>query len=306
MRNGPITVALLLLSGCFGTPDLPSLSDVELDQNAPTSSIISDGKPEAQTLAEELKSVDTPAEVQALPKPEKPRRGLFALFSRRDKQDATPAEDTGLPAAKEPAPDAPASGQQEQIAAVAPEETEAMPKVRRGLFGPRRSKAAQASQIPPGTLLPFGEIAVACGVRGRALGKEVDRYPVRGKGYRLYDSNPGSTTPRTHYITGFKDGCPRQFTAGLALIGSPILHEYMRYDRSNKDLPFTEADKAYERIKGRVCGVSRGKPCSEKQAIALEKGMAFVTVYERFGGNARWEEILLHKGKIAASSMRTR
>jgi hypothetical protein len=160
--------------------------------------------------------------------------------------------------------------------------------------------------IEPGTVLPFGDIGVVCGVRGRALGKEVDRFPAKGKGYRLYDSNPSSTLPRTHFLTGFKDGCARQFTASLVLIGSPVLHEQMRYDPSNNDIPVTEADKAYERIKRRICKVSKGEPCPEKHVAALEKGMAFVTLYERFGGNASWEEVLLHNGQIAGTSLRKR
>lgn len=176
-------------------------------------------------------------------------------------------------------------------------------KPRRGLFGSRRSHQPD-TVIEPGTVLPFGEIGVVCGVRGRDLGKQVDRFPPKGRGYRLYDSNPSSRLPRTQYLTGFKDGCARQFTASLVMMGSPVLHEKMRYDPGNKGLPVTEADKAYERIKQRICKVSKGQPCPEKYVSALEKGMAFVTLYERFGSNAIWEEILLYKGRVAGTSLR--
>ncbi len=359
MRVVGFSVLLLTLAGCLGTPQLPTLNEVELAEDSASSGLVASPNPASKTVLEELQSVENLPEVPDQPTGDKPRRGLFGLFARNKpdaasgdttvatqkadagaevtetpaKPDATLTEDTVAqtpnPKASDPprrglfglfggkrnsatpeTPDGavvsdakPAVDQDEDvIASLAPEEPR---QPRRGLFGPRRNRGSEPI-VAPGTVLPFGEIGVACGVRGRALGKEVDRFPAKGRGYRLYDSNPSSTTPRTHYLTGFKDGCPRQFTAALAMIGSPVLHEQMRYDQYNKDLPFTDADKAYERIKRRICKVAKGQLCPEERVRALEKGMAFVTLYERFGGNASWEEVLLHEGKIAGSSLRKR
>lgn len=371
MRIFGFSVLLLMLAGCLGTPELPSLDEVELAEDSANSDLVAPDKPAPETVLEELQSVENLPDVPDQATQHKPRRGLFGIFGR-NKADAATEETNAIPdeaaqenaesvtsieegaaaeseevaaqkpeepedgaasvaprrgllglfggkrrnaAAQESEGDAPADAGEENgasdgqsgavVASVEPEDIEEPRRPRRGLFGPRRNRASEPT-VTPGTVLPFGEIGVACGVRGRALGKEVERFPAKGRGYRLYDSNPSSTAPRTHYLTGFKDGCPRQFTAALALIGSPMLHEQMRYDQYNKDLPVTDADKAYERIKRRICKVSNGEHCPEKRVEALEKGMAFVTLYERFGANASWEEILLHEGKVAGSSLRKR
>ncbi len=312
MRVIGFSIALLVLAGCLGTPQTPAIEDASVATASADSGTPADQAPASQDANEAPESDETPTETADQAAPEKPRRGLFGLFVRNKtdgaKEPATEVEQeeaTGTEPAEVPVPnDAPQSGD----AVVADPDIEASDtprKPRRGLFGPRRNNQPD-SVIEQGTVLPFGEIGVVCGLRGRALGKEVDRFPAKGKGYRLYDSNPSSTLPRTHYLTGFKDGCARQFTASLVLIGSPVLHEQMRYDPSNKDIPVTEADKAYERIKRRICKVSKGEPCPEKHVAALEKGMAFVTLYERFGSNASWEEVLLHNGQIAGTSLRRR
>lgn len=312
MRVIGFSIALLVLAGCLGTPQTPAIEDASVATASADSGTPADQAPTSQDANEAPESDEIPTETIDQAAPEKPRRGLLGLFVRNKpdgaKETATEVEQeeaTGTEPAEVPVPkDAPQSGD----AVVADPDIEASDtprKPRRGLFGPRRSNQPD-SVIEQGTVLPFGEIGVVCGLRGRALGKEVDRFPAKGKGYRLYDSNPSSTLPRTHYLTGFKDGCARQFTASLVLIGSPVLHEQMRYDPSNKDIAVTEADKAYERIKRRICKVSKGEPCPEKHVAALEKGMAFVTLYERFGSNASWEEVLLHNGQIAGTSLRRR
>ena len=371
MRVVGFSVLLLTLAGCLGTPQLPSLDEVELAEDSANSDLVAPDKPAPETVLEELQSVENLPDVPDQATQDKPRRGLFGIFGRN--KAAATEEDANTPQGKQVEDDgtmdgpakADATAEPEEVAAqkpeepedeaasvaprrgllglfggkrrnaavqqsegdaltdadeedgasdgqsdtvvasVEPEDIEEPRQPRRGLFGPRRNRTSEPA-VTPGTVLPFGEIGVACGVRGRALGKEVERFPAKGRGYRLYDSNPSSTAPRTHYLTGFKDGCPRQFTAALALIGSPVLHEQMRYDQYNKDLPITDADKAYERIKRRICKVSNGEHCPEKRVEALEKGMAFVTLYERFGANASWEEILLHEGKVAGSSLRKR
>lgn len=304
MRVIGVICALMLLGGCLQTPDTPVSGDGQTtavpDRGESTSAATQVDNSSRETSMDGDETATGQEEAPTVGN-DKPRGGLFGLFGgKRDRAVKTvgqarpdDVEDAGEDSVGEP------TGEADVV-----EPVEEKP-VRRGLFGPRRKQAAEPS-VEPGTVLPFGEIGVACGVRGRALGKEVDRFPVKGKGYRLYDSDPSSTAPRTHYLTGFKDGCPRQFTAALALIGSPVLHEKMRYDPYNKDIRITDADKAYERIKRRICKVSKGEPCPEKRVAALEKGMAFVTLYERFGSNASWEEVLLHNGQIAGSSLRKR
>jgi len=312
MRVIGFSVALLVLAGCLGGPQTAATEDASVVTGNADSGIPADQAPASQDIKEASENDVNPTETVEQAAPQKPRRGLLGLFARNktdgakesvpevEQEEATGAESEEVSVPK----DVSSSG---DAVVVDPDiqVSDTPRKPRRGLFGPRRSDRPD-SVIAPGTVLPFGEIGVVCGLRGRALGKEVDRFPAKGKGYRLYDSNPISTQPRTHYLTGFKDGCARQFTASLVLIGSPVLHEQMRYDPSNKDIAVTEADKAYERIKRRICKVSKGEPCPEKHVAALEKGMAFVTLYERFGSNASWEEVLLHNGKIAGTSLRRR
>jgi len=246
--------------------------------------------PEGQISADE-KTQATPAG--------KPRgKGLFGLFGRKaanNNADQELAELDGTIQTEQESHEA-----EVELAALAT--TTDAPRAKRGLFGPRRSK----STVEAGVQLPFGEVGIACGIRGNALGKEVDRFPQKGKGYRLYDTNPSSTSPRTFFVTGLKDRCPRQFTAAMAMLDTPVLHEQMRYDRYNKSIPMTKTDKVYEGLKQRICKAGRGKPCPESRIEALEKTTAYVSAYPRLGTNANWFEILLNKGKVAASSKRSR
>ncbi|MEL7213775.1 MAG: hypothetical protein AAGK92_14015 [Pseudomonadota bacterium] len=161
-------------------------------------------------------------------------------------------------------------------------------------------------EVPRGTLLPYGTLARVCGLRTADLGTEVARYPERGRGYRLYDTNPSSTGLRTHFLTGFDDNCARQFTAALAIFGGTETHEAVRYDRSNRDLAFTDTDTAYENLKSRICRVGKGKPCSDRRRAALDKDTVFVSVYERFLGNPRWADMLLHDGRVLAKDLKER
>lgn len=149
--------------------------------------------------------------------------------------------------------------------------------------------------VEMGTVLPFGEIAINCAVSGGPLGTRVDA----NGGYTLYDSNPSTTGLRTHYITGFKDNCARQFTAATSLMGDVGTHEVVRYLPSNAKVPFSATDKAYEAIKASFCNAARGRPCGAK-LDRLARSTSFVTAYKTFGENPTWSNILLHNGQVVA------
>lgn len=207
---------------------------------------------------------------------ETPAGGLFAtLFQGR---------------AVTPDVDAEASAElAEGMAAIDPAPSESTQPQRRGL----RALLNAESEEHEG-------MARACEVKGRALGQVVDRMPERGRGFRLHDTAPGSTAPRDFYLTGFDDGCARQFTAALALLGQPAMHELVRYDPMRNAVPYSSVDSAYERVKRRVCGARRGEPCGDNKIAALERNTAFITIYETFGSSGNRTEILLHQGEVLA------
>ena len=323
MRFYVFSALLLILSGCFGTPDLPRLADVDLAEGVPTAGLIAPDVEAPKTAIEELDSVNKPDNFPIKPDqnqgdaaitPDKPRkRGLFGFFGRKAKEDL--GQDVSMDQEPDPVkpemtaakttkmPDAKVT----PVSALSTEDDAVKnPRGKTGLFGPRRNRAAENTEIAPDAALPFGEIGRACGVKGKALGKEIDRFPKKGKGYRLYDSNPSITEPRTFYLTGLKGGCAVQFTAAMAMLDTPVLHEHMRYDKSNKDYALNATDAAYEQIKSRLCKSENGKPCPEKRVSKLEKTTAYVTAYPRFATNAKWFDILIHKGKITSSSTRSR
>ena len=138
-------------------------------------------------------------------------------------------------------------------------------------------------------------MATVCGLPDASLGTPV----ATASGYALYDSSPTVVTPRTQYIDGFPDGCVRQFTAALALFGDVGTHEITRYQPSNAEIPYSETDVAYEAIKTEVCGVASGQPCGAA-LNRLGRDTVFVTVYEAFGTNPSWAEILIHDGEVVA------
>jgi len=340
-----LIVLLALAGCLKTQPDaLPLLADVDVAEDAPSVDMaapadaapLDAAQPEGAKSAGFLSRLFHKTDRVARPKP-RPAGGARALPAAQPASDNGPAASDAAPeenAQAEPAPQkhgllarifgkpavAKASGQTAdtpaapQVAslAVAVEATPKAPKGqqtdqtrRRGLFGPRKPRPAAGLQVPPGTVLPYGTIGIACGISGKALGKQVDRYPERGRGYKLYDTAPGNPGPHTQFLTGFKDGCPRQFTAALALLGAPSQHEALRYDISSKTLKFSSADIAYEKLKRRICKVSRGKPCGRRSA-AMDRAAAFLTYYENFGGNARWGEALLYGGDILASDLQSR
>ncbi|UWR14575.1 hypothetical protein [Sulfitobacter sp. M368] len=186
---------------------------------------------------------------------------------------------------------------------------EETPRKRRGLFArvaaPQKDKprtGPDATDVPYGTVLPYGVIARVCEARRKPLGRKVEKANARG--FALFDSNPDSAAPRTFYLTGFPDGCPRQLTAASVLLGAPSLYEQLHYGPAGKHLAYGATDKAYEKVKSRVCGARKGKPCGSKIS-QLEKTTFFVNTYERFGGNARWSELLIHDGEVLAASLKS-
>ena len=150
-----------------------------------------------------------------------------------------------------------------------------------------------AAEAAPGAGLPFGEIERTCGVSAASVGTPV----VSASGYTVYDSKPTSTGQRAHYVDGFTDGCLRQFTAALVLMGDVATHEAVRYQAANRR-PYSGPDTAYEVIKGAFCGVPSGQSCGARLG-ALGRRTVFVTAYPSFSDSDNWVEYLLHEGVVA-------
>ncbi len=206
---------------------------------------------------------------------ERPRRGLLGILGGRAERVTGGDDGTKLAAASEP---------------------------RRGGSAPRPG-APDYREVPPGTALPYGEIARVCNVPTRQLGTKVEGYPDRGSQYVLYDGQSGATSAHSFYLTGFKDNCARTFTAALVIFGSPESYEQIHYGPSGDSQPLSETDKAYEKVKRKVCGVGKGKPCGSRMK-RLARNTVFVSVYERFGSNPRWKNILLHDGEVVAVDLK--
>ena len=173
-----------------------------------------------------------------------------------------------------------------------------------GFLKPKASHDSPKATVQPGEILPFGEVGIACGANKRNMGREVDQFPREGATvWRLFDTDPANTGPRTQFITGFADGCPRQVTAALVMFGAADLHEVLRYSESN-DREWTKADKSYEAIKSATCGVKRKQRCPANKVGLLEKQLAFVSVYPTFGAPKGWLELLLHNGDVMSEEIR--
>ncbi|GAA6190003.1 hypothetical protein NBRC116596_30660 [Litorivita sp. NS0012-18] len=261
-----------------------------------------------------------PALASTPPESAKPaRKGLAALFKRNRNTGAggqeAPLTLAAVPPALAAAPqaDTPSGKASAAPSAEALGDTPAAaPRKGGGFFGklaaaksaaPRRANGPDALAVAYGTQLPYGEIAHICNLPTSAMGKEVASYPERRAKYRLYDSLPGHTTAHTFYMTGFADGCARQFTAALAVFGSASMYERLQYLLPAKQRQKGAADQAYEKVKSKVCGAPRGKPCGNKIGM-LERDTVFVSVYERYGDNARWTNLLLHDGAVLAKDIK--
>ncbi|MGJ8544731.1 MAG: hypothetical protein ACSHWZ_04745 [Sulfitobacter sp.] len=159
-----------------------------------------------------------------------------------------------------------------------------------------------ARDVTFGTVLPFGEIARVCDARGKSLGSKTDKTSARG--FTLYDSAPELTSARTFYLTGFADKCPRQFTAANVLLGAPSLYETLRFSGAGANLPYAETDKAYDKVKSKVCRVGKRKPCGARLG-QMDRDTVFVSAYERYDNNARWKEFLMHDGTALAAAVKS-
>jgi hypothetical protein len=163
-------------------------------------------------------------------------------------------------------------------------------------FGGQQDNPDSADAAPREVkALAFGEMTTRCGMRASDLGVKV----AESGGFALYDSAPSGTGLRPHYVTGFSDGCPQATLAALILTGDVGTHELVRYSSANRRQAYSETDTAYEGIKSKFCGVTRNKPCGRK-LDALARNTLFLSVYERFGGNDTWVEVLLHNGRFVA------
>ncbi|WP_342076801.1 hypothetical protein [Yoonia sp. SS1-5] len=156
-------------------------------------------------------------------------------------------------------------------------------------------------EVTADQVVPYGRIARNCTVSRRDMGKSV----TDASGYTIYDTAPNSTGLRTHFITGFRDGCARQFSGALVITGDVGTHEMVRYADVGLKQPYTITDEAYEVIKGSFCRVARLQPCG-RRIDRLAKTTAFVTVYESFGNNANWSDVLLHRGEVVAKDVNGR
>ncbi|WP_425073808.1 hypothetical protein [Sagittula sp. S175] len=277
-------VAAALGSAVLVDADTPAveLTDVDVAESAPEMAPTAEAE-----IAPEVAAEAAPA-----------KRGLFGFL-----RAGAAAE--GVSAAQ-PTTQSEAEPEVQLAVAVLPEEK---PAQRGGLFGGGRPRAKAGGAPKPGapdfkevafgTTVPYGQIARVCGVSESQLGAKTQSWPERGRGYELRDSAPGSTSARSYYLTGFKDGCARQFTAALVMFGSPETWEQIHYGPAGSSLPVLSTDRAFEDIKARICRVKKGQSCGSKMST-LEKDTVFVSFYERFEDNTRWTNILLHDGEVVA------
>ena len=317
LRQLCVVTAVAGLIGC-GDPlaELDSLSEVDLAESDPVAAALPS---EAEVSREGYFGTEAASPAQntlAQPTAPKKQRGLFGIF--RPAATNVPPKDPASPSVPSDAADvesaikaaeasvSPSEPQDGNVVVAALEPTQTPKKT--GLFGRRvpgaltSTQAADVTDVAYGTVLPYGVIARSCEARRKPLGRKIESATARG--YKLYDSDPDSTGPRTYYITGFADDCPRQLTAANVLLGAPSRYEQLHYGPTGKDLAYGETDKAYDKVKQKVCGVRKGKPCGKKIA-QLDRSTFFVTSYQSFGANARWSEVLIHKGIVLARAMKT-
>lgn len=283
MRNLAALSAMLVLVAC-GDPmaTVPRLADADIP--------------------------DDPEMLSVMPKPEVEAAeggGFLGWLLNGSESEAETAQ-TAEPVV---APDKQLPPEAHGVASRAPE----LPDDKGGLWGlfagggTGQATVTEAALVTPeisrGTVLPYGRIAKVCGMPKKAMGKVVAKFPETRPQHLLYDSAPGNTAPHSFYLTGFKDGCPRQFTASVALFGSVGMHEQLRYGLPAEIQPYSDTDKAYEKVKSRVCGVARKKPCGGK-INRLKSNTVFLSIYENFGGNERWSNLLLHGGQLLAQDIK--
>ncbi len=298
--------ALVLVAGC-GDPleDFDRISDVALaDGVVSAQALPTQAEQEREGFLGTQSAAETTPDV-TLPEPT-PRPGLLGLFTRARENVAVAAARVEAEDGQSEALGAQGDADEVTLAALPAEPDAPTPAARTGgwsLFGGGASaSSAQANDVAFGTVVPYGVIARVCEARGKEMGQKVLKGPA--KGFALYDSAPGTVAARTYYITGFSDGCPRQLTAANVLIGAPALYDMLHYGPAAQDLPYGATDKAYEKVKARVCGVARKKPCGSK-IKRLERTTFFVNAYDSFGNASRWSEALIHDGKVLATAMKS-
>ncbi|MEM9350986.1 MAG: hypothetical protein AAGA47_12060 [Pseudomonadota bacterium] len=263
-------MVVFFLAGCA------ELADLEVVDGAP---------PEGTIEAVEAVSADVPllpSDGAASESAMEPERGFFGRLLERGR------------AAEAASPDGDASMQ--EVASPAPRRG-----VLGGIFGGGSGRGDENGQVR----LAYGDIIPACGTERGALGKEVARYPERGSGYRIYDTNPTTIALREHYITGFKDGCPRKFLAALAIFGGPQIYEATRENDARHETNLTDTDLEYKAIRERVCGAPMGRTCPQRRFQRLEREAVFVSVYRRFGTNPTWADLLIYDGEVVAKDFKS-
>lgn len=312
-----ILCVVSVVGGCTGGPlsEVPRLSEAELSDSGSQVAIraepqadpadpspgflgglfgrggASAPKPDAapSEATEPETALQAPSDNAAAP----PRRGLLGLFRRaadaaseRDMEQDTTRAAAASPNAQNNTPQSPSlSAENSALRGLDPD-------------------APDYRIVPLGTELPYGTLARVCDVPKRQLGTRIAGYPERRSSYMIYDSQPGNTGLHSFYLTGFEDGCARQFTAALAMFGSPQTHEQLRYGLPSKVQPYSATDAAYEKLKSKVCRVGRGKPCGSGMN-RLARDTVFVSVYERFGSNPVWKTLLLHDGAVIETDIRS-
>ncbi|MEC7963259.1 MAG: hypothetical protein VX201_08300, partial [Pseudomonadota bacterium] len=176
-----------------------------------------------------------------------------------------------------------------------------------GLFSLFRSKPKDAPApkgIAFGTRVGFGSAAPLCDYPKKKIGKLVAQYPEKKPVYWLYDSAPGSEEARAFYIKGFADGCLRQVRATVVVFGSVEMHEQIRYGLPADLHPYSDTDKAYEKVKRSVCKVGAKKPCGDKLPL-LTPNTVFLSLYSTEVSAQDWANLLLHDGQLMASDRKS-
>lgn len=288
-------------------PETSTAPDVTpLDENAALEDVVDISGEVDAALSEAL---EAPTNTSAVAQPAERRKGVLGwLRNAAASQTAVAAQSQAAAEPLEaPTPET-ADSEPDPVPVVVAVVAPPPEPQKRGLFGrvvPRKDapRGPDALDVPVGAVLPFGEVARVCDARGRKLGKLVEQAARKGANYKLYDTAPDSAAPRTFYVTGFSDRCPRQFTAALALFGTPKLHEQLRYGLPAKEYPYSTTDRAYEKVKSQVCRVGRSKPCGPR-IERLEQTTVFVSAYENFKDNARWADMLLHEGAVLAAALK--
>ena len=116
------------------------------------------------------------------------------------------------------------------------------------------------SDVTKDDIVPYGTFARNCTVAKADMGAEVKS----AAGFRFFDPRPDSTRKRTMFLTGFRDGCARQFSGALVMFGDVGTHEIVRYSDVGLKRPYSATDEAYEVIKTTFCGARPTKPCGRR------------------------------------------